>query len=383
MLSDYYLLALQYSDLQIDYDTMQPLLSKQQCTAMRALAIISIMLHNICHNYPFAIKESDTEWAIDETMRWCDYILHPDINFVLNIFSCFGFIGVAAFVFLGGYGLVRKYEQADTPFATGSFIFMHYRKLLALVLVPQCAFVVLQLLLTHHTTVTAGGFLAQLTMTTNFLPMFVINPYIYWYLGMMMQLYVIYALLHRFNGPSARALIPMALIAAGFVLHIVVPCESHLGHLMRSNFFVGLLPFGLGMLAARFLHEKHLTTRCAALLLPVLLLMFIGFTFNYVLWGLNYGVGAAIFVCLARLLRGRLLNVAAAVGKVSALVFVLHPLTRFIVNFFAPNYLGGHYNTMVMIYVVFTALVVWCYRKLKIDTAVNNLIAPPPSKPSL
>lgn len=353
---------------------MQPLLSKQQCTAIRALAIISIMIHNICHNYPFSIKESDTEWAIDQTMRWCDYILQPDINLVLNIFSCFGFIGVAAFIFLGGYGLVRKYEQSGAPFATGSFIFTHYRKLLALVLVPQCAFVVLQILLTHHTNVTIGGLVAQLTMTTNFLPMFRINPYIYWYLGLMMQLYVIYALLHRFNGQRARVLIPLLLIIVGFVLHIVVPCETQFGHMMRSNFFVGLLPFGLGMLAARFLHENHLTTRCAALLLPVLVLMLVGFTFNYVLWGLNYGVGAAIFVCLGRLLHGRLLNAAVAVGNVSALIFILHPLTRFVINHFLPNYLDGYYNTMVIIYIIFTALVVWCYRKLNIDTIINRLL---------
>lgn len=357
---------------------MQPLLSKQQCSAARGLAITSIMLHNICHNYHFSIKESEFEWAIDQTLRWGDYLQHPDINLVIQLFSCFGYIGVAAFIFLGGYGLVRKYEQGkqgDAPFGAGRFIFNQYRKLLALVLVPQLLFPVLQLIITHHTNVTLGGLIAQFTMTTNFLTMFRINPFIYWYLGLMMQLYIVYALLYRFDSHRARVWIPVALIVVSIVMHNVVPPESLFGCLMRDNVFVGLLPFSLGMLAARYMREEHLSPRRAACLLLVLVVMFLGFTLNFVLWGIIYAVGAAMFVCMARLLRGRLLKAADAVGKVSALIFVLHPLTRYINNTVVASFIPHSYNTMVIIYVVLTALAVWGYRKLKIDTTVNRLIA--------
>lgn len=102
---------------------------------------------------------------------------------------------------------------------------------------------------------------------------------------------------------------------------------------------------------------------------------FLGFTLNFVLWGFIYAVGAAMFVCMARLLKGRALKAADAVGKVSALIFVLHPLTRFLTNTIVVSFIPDCYNTMVIIYVILTALAVWIYRKLKIDATVNRLIA--------
>ena len=352
---------------------------------MRGLAIIFIMLHNYCHLFSFAIKESEFEFKLDQTCRWGSYILNPDINLPVNILSTFGFYLLPAFMFLGGYGLVRKYEQGDATFKAGRFVINSWRKLLALVFIPQLVFiamlayvnkplpnlasVITQFGMVNNIAIAIGSIEPALSLGVK------INPFIYWYLGMMMQLYVVYALIHNFQGEKSRFWVPVGLILLGYAAHLAFPQGSIGASIVRYNGTVGFIPFGLGILAARYGHNINLTTRRAAIMLPLLLVIVIANCFNYYCWGLNYAFGAMLAICCAVVMRGKMLQFFVAVGKVSALVYVLHPLTRWIIIQISGRYFRTWTYTQLLLYIVLTVVVVCAYKKLGIDRFSSRFIA--------
>ena len=357
---------------------------------MRGLAIVCIMLHNYCHVFSFAIKESEFDWAIDQTRRWGDYLHHVDVNLFVNVMSFFGFYFLPAFMFLGGYGLVRKYETGGAPFKAGSFVFKSWRKLLALVLLPQAIFVALQLELTGHTSCTVAGLVGQLTMTSNFLIGcqsavnklmgtqldlgIKIMPFVYWYLGMMMELYVIYALIHRFQGPKARLWVPVGLIAAGMALLLMFPNEGVGQSIVRSNAPVGLIPFGLGLLAGRYGKAEWISVRRAAVVLPLSIVAIVASSYNFWAWNLNYLWGTAMVVSCGVLMRGITLRTFVKIGEVSALVYILHPVMRWVVIHFASRYYPEWTYSQLAAYVLLTVLVVVLYRLLGFDRLSSRLV---------
>lgn len=349
-------------------------LTRQQCNAARALAIVGIMLHNYCHAFDFAIKESEFNFALNETKRWNDYLHHIDGNLFINIFSWIGPYILPIFMFLGGYGLVRKYEIGNTPFDAGKFIFKQYKKLFVLMIVPLLIFIAVQIITLKHTFVTPWAFIAQCAMVINFIPCLKIVPGPFWYLGMMMQLYVIYALIHQFNSSKSLLWIPLTLMFVGFALHLVIPEDSDAAGWLRFNSTVAFIPFAMGLLAARYGKPRWLTKFRAAILLPVLLTLIIAFSFDYVLWGLNYGLGAATMVCLVILIRGRLLSWCAKLGEVSALIYILHPLTRFIVLLFGQKFFPDRVHCQIVIYFLLTTATVFVYKKFKINEKLLKLI---------
>lgn len=358
---------------------------------MRGLAIVCIMLHNYCHVFSFAIKESEFDWAIDQTRRWGDYLHNIDGNFFVHVMSFFGFYFLPAFMFLGGYGLVRKYEVGGAPFKAGKFVVKSWRKLLALVLLPQLIFVALQLSMTGHTSCTPQGLLAQFAMASNFLIGcqsatnalmgthldlgIRIMPFVYWYLGMMMELYIIYALIHRFQGRKARLWVPIGIVVTGMVLLLSFPQGSAGAGIMRCNAPVGLIPFGLGLLAGRFGKAQWLTTRRAALLLPLSIIAIVAGSYNYWMWSINYLWGTVMVVCCGVLMRGITLRAFVKVGEVSALVYILHPVMRWPVIQISARYFPQWTYSQLAAYVLLTALAVILYRLLKLDRLSSRFIA--------
>lgn len=343
------------------------------------------MLHNYCHLFSFAIKESEFEFKLDQTCRWGSYILNPDINLPVNLFSTFGFYLLPTFMFLGGYGLVRKYEQGNATFKAGRFVLNSWRKLLSLVLIPQLVFiamlaymnkplpnlasVITQFGMVNNIAIAIGSIEPALSLSVK------INPFIYWYLGMMMQLYVVYALIHHFQGVKSRLWVPVGLILLGYAAHLIFPQGSIGAGIIRYNGTVGFIPFGLGILAARFGHKIHLTTRRAAIMLPVLLVIVVANCFNYYSWGANYAFGAMVAICSAYLMRGKTLKCFATVGKVSALVYILHPLTRWVLLQVSGRHFPTWTYTQLLLYILLTIVVVYVYHALGIYRFSLRVIA--------
>ena len=88
-------------------------LSRKECTALRGLAILGIMLHNYCHWLRLAVKENEFTFTSANNERLLDVLGTPDWNLPVHLLSYFGHYGVPVFFFLSGYGLVKKYETAS------------------------------------------------------------------------------------------------------------------------------------------------------------------------------------------------------------------------------------------------------------------------------
>ena len=258
------------------------ILSRPACNALRGLAIIGIFLHNYCHWLGPIIKENEYQY-FQHNVDWLNQVMvSMDLNLPVHLLSFFGHYGVPVFLFLSAYGLVMKYEakphlsteQQTRMYSisgkklTGSinwreplhFIRYHYLKLFKMMIVGFVAFTMLDLITpgSHH--YAALDIVAMLGMFNNVLPNpdNIIWPGPYWFFGLMLQLYIVYRLLlyRRHWGWT------VGLMAICIVIQLLLGFdnpESEVMNRYRYNFMGGMLPFGLGILYARY-GEKILMT---------------------------------------------------------------------------------------------------------------------------
>ena len=366
----------------------QPTLSRQACNALRGLAIIGIFLHNYCHWLGPIVKENEYQY-FQHNVDWLAQVLGtPDINLPIHLLSFFGHYGVPVFLFLSAYGLVMKYEakpHLDTNNAqmysiSGKamfnwreplrFIRYHYLKLFKMMIVGFVAFTMLDYLTPgpHHYAVL--DIVAMLGMFNNILPEpdRIIWPGPFWFFGLMMQLYIIYRLLlYRRHWGYTVALMVIC-IGIQLVLGFANP-ESEAMNRYRYNFMGGMLPFGLGILYARY-GEKILMTFHSNIT------NFIGVVFClsliYSLSGSMIGwTFVPFFICLLCVLVAELLEnvnclsgiykVLEWMGGISAALFVCHPITR---KIFIPISRWGDTYAGLLLYIVSSICLAWLFTQL-------------------
>ena len=276
---------------------MKNKLSLQQTQALRGLAILGIILHNYCHFLKFAVKENEYTFTAEKPRQLLEKLMSIDSDLFIHILSFFGHYGVPVFLFISGYGLVKKYEAPHSapegatnvsapdgnvdPTHTAanvsahdgnvapsgaeggasssslssslSFLLRHFRKLFRLMIWGYLLFVAVYFL--RHddgaTVYTWDRIAAQLTMTVNFLyehPDRIIKPGPYWYFGLMMQIYALYIfVIHRWRSNWLL----LALVAVCWMVQVIVPAPDVL-NFVRYNFIGGMLPFALGVAMARY-----------------------------------------------------------------------------------------------------------------------------------
>ena len=332
---------------------------------MRGIAILAIMLHNYCHYVKGIVKENEYQFL----ERHCDQLwavmTSPDEFLPMHLLSFFGHYGVPVFLFLSGYGLVMKYESAPVPTvgqrsavrSAWDFILYHYLKLLRMLIVGFTLFLMVD-------AVTPGRFpfhwdhvIAQLLMYINVLPEpdKIIWPGIYWFFGLMMELYVVYRLLLY----RRRSLYVVLLIALCWLLQVFCEPDGEMLNRLRYNFIGGMLPFGVGIIVARTivwrvegggwsentssadsaveataehisLHTPHSSllerTPLLGLLLAIVLTVAMSFSFHAWLW-----IPVVIIIgtiALVKVLPKVVLKVFVWFGTFSAAMFVAHPIAR-------------------------------------------------------
>ena len=327
---------------------MKELLTRTECTAMRGIAILAIMLHNYCHYVKGIVKENEYQFFDKRIDGLWESLTSPDEFLPMHLLSFFGHYGVPVFLFLSGYGLVRKYEKesrrqghdsgensATSPLDSFSFLRYHYLKLLRMLIVGFVLFIMVD-------AVTPGRFpfhwdnvIAQLLMYINVLPEpdKIIWPGIYWFFGLMMQLYIIYRLL-LYRRSSWYVL---ALIAVCWLLQVFCDPDGNTINRLRYNFIGGMLPFGLGIClgrslgsgVSRILLGQVLPSKViSCLLTPVscLLLFAMSFSFHAWLWiPVVIIIGTIAFV---KALPAVILKFFVFFGTYSAAIFVAHPIAR-------------------------------------------------------
>jgi peptidoglycan/LPS O-acetylase OafA/YrhL len=343
------------------------LLTRKECSALRGIAILGIMLHNYCHWLRVAVKENEFTFSEANNERLLSVLADPDWNLPIHLLSYFGHYGVPLFLFLSGYGLVKKYETPTTPpclpkgegFA--GWCRLHYLKLFRMMIVGFVLFLVVD-------NVTPGAHryqlldvVAQLLMFNNLLPSpdKVIWPGPFWFFGLMMQLYIVYRLLvcRRHWG------FVVGLIALCWLVQLPFLGDVATLNWLRYNCVSGMLPFGLGVLAGRYgghvaLSGVEAAGRAVGAVLLVLgvLLAVAGCLLSAHTWLWVPALVIVAGVGLVKLLPQWLMEWLVWTGGISAAMFVAHPALR---KLFIPISHRGDLWTGLLLYVVATVFVSW------------------------
>lgn len=328
------------------------LLSKTQCNALRGIAIMSIIIHNFCHwlNPKVVILENEYNFNYPFSRRMWEYLTGGNIDMFLPVqfFSFFGHYGVAIFMFLSGFGLVRKYEgeRSEKSSAT-QFVAYHWKKLFRLM------FLGLMVSLFAHVIYEASYpkeglkyLIAQLLLIINMLkdPEFNITPGPYWFFGLMLEVYVIYRLIvfptRNIKSPQWKWLswfIPVALVIVAWLIQVPLIKRFILIRYLRYNAIVAMLPFVIGVMMARYGFPRIPKWALATIAFTALVaLMLVNLNFYAWLWGHVIVIaGSVSFVKLFEskdvTTQNRLNAVIKPItwtGALSACIFVVHPIVR-------------------------------------------------------
>ncbi|MGP1549122.1 MAG: acyltransferase family protein [Prevotella fusca] len=354
-------------------------LTRTECNALRGLAIIGIFLHNYCHWLRPVVKENEYQY-FQHNVDGLYQVLQGqwDELFFFHILSFFGHYGVPVFLFLSAYGLTMKYEQRPDTAPAGSqqkqpnlpifgFIKYHWLKLFRMMIVGFVAFTMVDAITAgqHHYKVM--DIIAQMGLFNNLLPHpdDIIWPGPYWFFGLMIQLYIVYRLLlYRRHWAWNVALIVVCL-----AIQLACEPESEALNRWRYNFIGGMLPFGAGLLYARYARPWSTATNLVAFILSMFAILLM--SFSYATWHL-----VPLAVCIASVtfvkLLGQLdtgtgcwnisiMNVLSWVGSISAALFVCHPITR---KIFIPISKEGDYWAGLLLYTITSLCLAWLFKEL-------------------
>ena len=342
------------------------LLSKAECNALRGIAILGIMLHNYCHWLWFAVKENEYQFFLSRSEQLADCIAGgADAMLPVQLLSYFGHYGVPVFLFLSAFGLTLKYEQpsrdgAQSP-AVWQFVRLHYMKLLRMMIPGFVVFVTVDYLTRGPRGYAAENVIALFGMFANLLPSpnEVIWPGPYWFFGLMMQLYLVYRLLLFRRHWSFT----VGLVVACWIVQACCLPEGDALRYVRYNFVGGMLPFGAGLLAARYLRlpqvdvsRFHWLFRFAVVSASVVAGCFLFHTWLWV--PLAVCVAA---VCLVKSVPERWLLPMEWIGTVSAAMFVIHPVFR---KIFIPISQRGEVYDGLLLYVITTVAFSWLLQQV-------------------
>ena len=327
---------------------MRDVLTRTECSAMRGIAIIAIMLHNYCHFNGHIVQENEYQFLMMNSQRLWQQLSSPDALLPVHLLSFFGHYGVPVFLFLSGFGLVRKYEGGDDSKDYGiiRFVRYNYLKLLRMLIVGFVLFLMVDVVTPGRFQFHWDNVIAQLLMYINVLPEpeTTIWPGIYWFFGLMMELYIVYRLLLY----RRKSLYVVVLIVACWLMQAFCDPEGEVLNRLRYNFIGGMLPFGAGILVARFcppgkpgvcpeqspglpgvkweFARSKVWLPSACLILSVLLT--VAMSFNYQAWLWIPVVIIIGTIAIVKLLPDVVLRVFVWFGGLSAAMFVAHPIAR-------------------------------------------------------
>ena len=345
---------------------MKELLTRSECTAMKGIAILGIMLHNYCHWLKDIVRENEFTWRQLRCDRLLEVLQQPDELLPMHLFSFFGHYGVTVFLFLSGFGLVMKYERSPLPeVGIWRFLRYNYLKLFRILVVGFVLFVMLDAITPAMHRYKASEVVAILGMYVNFLehPAQVVWPGPYWYFSVTLQLYLLYRLVfYRWRHWS----VVVALMAGCWIWQLCYCDDMVTLERLRYNLVGGLLPFGMGLLAAR---SEKLKEMCGKLRLPlyaVLFMLSILFAFYFSLlsprmWLWVPALAVVGTMALVKLMPQWLMPSVVWLGTISAAIFVMHPLVR---KIFIRPYLQYDQYAGLLLFIVATLLVSWLVKKM-------------------
>lgn len=313
-------------------------LSLTDTNSMKGVAITFIVWHNLIH-WLIPLKENEFTFNIDYSKLFWEHIKELDSSLWMDIFSFLGWYGVPVFLFVSGYGLVKKYEDSQLNIAFKDFAYYHVKKLFTLMVLPYLVYLIL--VFYFEQTVYYLPAVFQITMLSNLYPPF-INPGIYWFWGLMLQLYICYYMcfykrkniyLLYFNILSIVTMVFFIIFTDNPFLMRFTSDGSHYLSYIRHNFIGWILPFTFGIFYARSnwnIVTVSLWKNILILVVGILLLVFANF--NVYTWLFSPFIAIIIAIVFNSLMKNIRVfnNILIYLGSISAFLFAIHPLVRYV-----------------------------------------------------
>lgn len=341
-------------------------LDKRDCYNLKGMAITSIIIHNFCHWLPNAPQENEFCWKADNVNSfWSSF---DNIDPFIAIFSFLGHYGVPIFVFITGYGLVKKYIELDGYDNIKKYVIQHYLKLTRLLLVGLVLYYIVSLLLDKDelNVITVP---LQLIYFCNIVPTkyLTIVPGPYWYFGLTMQFYILFLFVRK--DMMRRCLL---FLLCSITLLLVSSNHHNMTVWLKYNCFGSSIPLVLGFFYARYNSYVTINSRFSLIMVFVLsTILLLGLEQTYVTW---------MFSSIPVLLGGYSLMVLSRpissffeeIGKVSNYIFVIHPICRLLIFSLYDSYHLSWYICL-LIYVIISVLLAMILSRviIKITMIVN------------
>ena len=365
-----------YNDREATENGGESLLTRAECNALRGIAILGIFLHNFCHWLNPVVKENEYQYFQHNVDWFAQCAARVNELFPAHVISFFGHYGVPVFLFLSAYGLEMKYgnDHGKAPdgrrVVVSSFVRYHYLKLFKMMIVGFICFTVVDAMTAGSWHYNVAQIVGQLLMINNFYdqPDRNIWPGPFWFFGLMLQLYVVYRLLlyRRHWGWT------VGLMAVCTVAQLFMDPEGENLNYWRYNFMGGMLPFGLGLLFARYGNKVmlvNLTFGSFLMSWVVCSFFIVSASGSFYTW-----VIVPALVCYASVyfiktvstlplpwLRARIGYVLGWLGNVSAALFVIHPAIR---KVFITVSRQGDIYTGLLLYAIASLGAAWLVMKL-------------------
>lgn len=330
-----------------------PLLNRTECNIMRGLAIVLIIIDNITHLFKGVFMDSEHIYRWSSVEGFLHNLKHPDALLPFNLLSFYCPYGVMLFIFLSGYCLTLKYEQGSGRNTSCKvFVANHYKKLFIMQLKGLAIFITAFFLL-YPNDVLGRSYFLNFLLIGNLRPSWNYIPGPYWFFGMIMEMYVIYRLVIY----NRKDWVAIVLTVFSLVVMALLPPESLALNYLRINCFMAILPFCMGVLAARHLNAKSFSINNASACVMWFLLGFVLLTaskFNFYSWLIM-----PIFIIITAVMLVKLINRANILvtvlgwcGTMSGVLFVIHPTVREIIIERINE--SGNYYGMLVIYLFVT-----------------------------
>lgn len=341
------------------------LLSKENSLILRGLAIIAIMLHNFLHNPKLGFSlENEMVFSIERVNHFYSHINYTLFN-PYEWLSFLGWIGVAVFVFLTGYG-VAKIPSPSSIQESSRYTKRQYVKLLVLLL-PALLLFVAGDVMEHKSLTDILKRLSYLTMIANVAyPWVNCSPGVYWYFSLTFQFYLLYSFCGKYFKNAhllGGSIITIALL--GLLCSINQPeLLSVYKHCFTGWFVLFAIGFWMGRKDDLQINTCHsIAIDFTVFLLAAALVVIMNRWM--VTWLFVPIVALVMFIAGGLLiLRMPVLNSFFIwIGKLSACIFVCHPIVRFAINKYMLLRLDN-LTVVILVYVIVTILFSMLYDKL-------------------
>lgn len=287
-------------------------IDRKEISALKGLSIIMIVLHNVAH---VRVNVGENEFTFNPSVveRFIDELINIPVS---SVISFWGWLPVTVFIFASGYGLTIKY--GDRPVKILRWLPRHYLKL-AFLLLPSLACFVAYNAFRAAGEVDWGDYIMEQLLVLNIINPSAISPMIYWYLGMAIQLYIVFLLLRR--------------LPIGVLWGIAIACYLAIGisdtetvWYMRHNCLGWMPEFIFGITVARTESVPEISVSKKAGILITMLFILMLSSFSRYTFALS-GVCCVSILFIARKILARW-RVLVYMGEISAALYVTHAVLR-------------------------------------------------------